>query len=530
MPIKTKVLSGVYADSMTLMALSTKVNKLPGVQKAMIGMGTAMNKAVISDVGLMSPEIEAASTGDMIYAVECENDETCTEVLAKIDELRTASISDQDQENTYRTLEKAIENGESSLVVISVPGEYAANEARKALENDKNVMLFSDNVAIEDELSLKQFAHKKELLVMGPDCGTAIINNVGLCFANAVNDGAVGIVAASGTGAQELSVQIDSLGGGISQLVGVGGRDLSEDIGGIMMIDALNMLAVDDQTKVIVLISKPPAESVANKVLKVAKDVDKPVIVCFISESSNKRQTDKKQADNNQSDKSSGNLHFTSNTLDAAKQAVKILGLTVDNKSKSYDFDYDDIHASFADSQKFIRGVFCGGTICDEVFYVIKAAVDNEASKVVSNVAKDPAQQLPIGAASHDHALLDMGSDEFTSGRPHPMIDPTARNARLIKEAQDPETAVILLDFVLGSGSNEDPVGAAAESIKQAYAEAKKSGRSLQIVAYVLGTDRDPQNKQKQIEQLKSLGVHVVDAVVDLGHVALTMIHKELQI
>ena len=517
MPIKTKVLSGVYADSMTLMALSTKVNKLPGVQKAMIGMGTAMNKAVISDVGLMSPEVEAAGTGDMIYAVECESEEVCAEVLAKIDELRSASVASQDQENTYRTLEKAIENGESSLVVISVPGEYAAAEARKALENDKNVMLFSDNVAIEDELSLKQFAHKKELLVMGPDCGTAIINNVGLCFANAVNDGTVGVVAASGTGAQELSVQIDSLGGGISQLVGVGGRDLSEDIGGIMMIDGLNMLAVDEQTKVIVLISKPPAKLVADKVLKVAKEITKPVIVCFIGESTNKKQ----------SNKSSGNLHFTSNTLDAAKQAVKILGLTVDSESKSYDFDYSDIYTSFADSQKFIRGVFCGGTICDEVFYVLKAAIDNDADKVVSNVAKDPAHQLPIGAASHDHALLDMGSDEFTSGRPHPMIDPTARNARLVKEAQDSETTVILLDFVLGYGSNEDPVGAAAESIKQAYAEAKKEGRSLQIVAYVLGTDRDPQNKQQQIEQLTSLGVHVVDAVVDLGHVALSMIHKE---
>lgn len=512
MPVQTKILKGVYSDSMTLMALSTKVNKLPGVQKAMIGMGTAMNKAVISDVGLMSPEVEAATTGDMIYAVECATKEQCAETLAKIDELRTAAVADQDQETSYRSLDKAIENNEANLVVISVPGEYAAAEARNALDKDNNVMMFSDNVSVEDELALKQFAHEKGLLVMGPDCGTAIINNVGLCFANAVNEGSVGVVAASGTGAQELSVQVDALGAGISQLIGVGGRDLSEDIGGIMMIDGLNMLAQDEQTKVIVLVSKPPAASVANKVLEVAKGIDKPVVVCFIG---------------GESSESSANLHFTNNTFEAAKKAVQAAGVTVDTDTRNYDFDYDNINSSFAASQKFIRGIFCGGTICDEVFYVLKAATDKVAGEVVSNVAKKSQDQLAIGATSHDNALLDMGSDEFTSGRPHPMIDPTARNARLVKEAQDPETAVLLLDFVLGYGSNDDPVGAAADSIKQAYADAKKDQRSLQIVAYVLGTDRDPQGKKAQINQLKELGVHVVDSVIDMGHVALKMIPKK---
>ncbi len=507
MPIKTKVLSGVYSDSMTLMALSTKVNKLPGVQKAMIGMGTAMNKAVISDVGLMTPEVESASTGDMIYAVECETKERCAEVLAKIDELRTAVVADQAQESSYRSLDKAVEDNDASLVIISVPGEYAAVEARKALDKDKNVMIFSDNVSIEDELALKQFAHEKGLLVMGPDCGTAIINNVGLCFANAVNEGSVGIVAASGTGAQELSVQVDALGGGISQLIGVGGHDLSEDIGGIMMIDGLNMLAQDEQTTVIVLISKPPAPAVADKVIEVAKGINKPVVVCFIGGAPTE---------------STANLHFTNNTLEAAKKAVKAIGLSIDTDIKNYDFDYDKINSSFAKSQKFIRGVFCGGTICDEVFYVLK----NTTNNVVSNVAKEPADQLKIGAVSHDHTLLDMGSDEFTSGRPHPMIDPTDRNTRLIKEAQDPETAVLLLDFVLGYGSNEDPVGAATDSIKQAYTDAKKDKRSLQIIAYVLGTDRDPQGKSSQINQLQDLGVHVVDSVVDMGNVALKMIPR----
>lgn len=509
MPVKAKILKGVYSDSMTLMALSTKVNKLPGVQKAMIGMGTAMNKAVISDVGLMTPEVEAATTGDMIYAIECATDEQCTEVLAKIDELRTAAVSEQAQDTSYRSLDNAIENSDSDLVIISVPGEYAAAEARKALDKDKNVMIFSDNVSVEDEWALKQFAHEKGLLVMGPDCGTAIINNVGLCFSNAINEGSVGIVAASGTGAQELSVQVDALGGGISQLIGVGGRDLSEDIGGIMMIDGLNMLAADNQTKVIVLISKPPAQSVADKVIEAAKVLTKPVIVCFIGDDSNE---------------SNDNLYFTKNTFEAAKKAIQAAGLSVDTDAKSDNINYDKINTSFAESQKFIRGVFCGGTICDEVFYVLKDATDKVIGDIISNVAKTDTDKLPIGATSHDNALLDMGSDEFTSGRPHPMIDPTARNARLLTEAQDPETAILLLDFVLGYGSNDDPVGAATDSIKQAYAAAKKDKRSLQIVAYVLGTDRDPQGKRSQINQLKDLGVHVVDSVVDMGNVALKLL------
>lgn len=511
MPVQAKILAGVYSDSMTLMTLSTQVNKLPGVQKAMIGMGTAMNKAVISDVGLMTPEVEAASTGDMIYTVECATKEICAEVLIKIDELRTAAISGQAQQTSYRSLDKAVKDTDSSLVIISVPGEYAAAEAQKALDKDKNVMIFSDNITVEDELALKQFAHKKGLLVMGPDCGTAIINNVGLCFANAVNSGLIGVVAASGTGAQELSVQVDTLGGGISQLIGVGGRDLSEDIGGIMMIDGLNMLAQDHQTKVIVLVSKPPAASIANKVLEVAKNIDKPVVICFIGNDETENDT---------------NLHFANNTLEAAKKAVQAAGIAVNNDSKSYDFDYENIRSSFSKSQKFIRGVFCGGTICDEVFYVLKNSTEHLTGKAVSNVAKKAKEQLAIGATSYDNALLDMGSDEFTSGRPHPMIDPTARNARLIKEARDSQTAVLLLDFVLGYGASDDPVGAAADSIKQAYSQAKKDQRSLQIIAYVLGTNRDPQDKRSQIKQLTDLGVHVVDSVVDMGNIALKMLPR----
>lgn len=507
MYIKSKKLSGVYTDSMSLMALSTKVNKLPGVEKAMIGMGTDMNKEVIQDVGLMADELTSATPSDMMYVVQCDTETRCDEVLEEIERMRTSVAAEQASSAQFSSLDQAMQSDDSDLVVISVPGQYAAAEAQKALEQNKNVLIFSDNVEVKDELALKQYAHEHGLLVMGPDCGTAIINNVGLCFANAVNEGSVGLVAASGTGSQEVSVQVDHFGGGISQLVGVGGRDLSEDIGGIMMIDAMRMLDDDEQTKVIVLLSKPPAESVAEKVLSVAKSLGTPVIVCFIGDTRSGTE---------------GNLTFTHTTVDAARRAVQVATgaePTITDNGLSANITE---HGQFAEGQHYIRGVFCGGTICDEVFYVLKAAQSN----VFSNVAKRPEDVLPVGAASHDHALIDTGSDEFTRGRAHPMIDPTIRNQRLVEEAADSETAVILLDFVLGFGSHEDPVGAAKESIQEAQRIASENGRHLEIVAYVLGTDKDPQNKTEQVAKLRELDVRVVDNVIQLGEVALQLIGK----
>ena len=426
-----------------------------------------------------------------------------TRSLLKIDSLRTSVADEQADKASFSSVDQALQDDGSDLVVISVPGEYAADEAKKALASNKSVMIFSDNVSIEDEISLKKLAHEKGLLVMGPDCGTAIINGVGLCFANKVKDGPVGVVAASGTGSQEVSVQVDRLGSGISQLVGVGGRDLSEQVGGIMMIDAMNMLNEDDETKVIILLSKPPAESVAQKVLDVARGLSKPVVVCFIGDKSRQDEA---------------NIKFVHSTIEAAKAAVSVVGSDI--SAVDVPVLVPEVH--FSDEQKNIRGVFCGGTICDEVFYVLRDGL----GKVWSNVAKSPEDILPVGEASHDTTVLDLGSDEFTRGRAHPMIDPTLRNQHIIKEASDPSVAVILLDFVIGFGSHQDPVGAATESIIEAKRIADEAGRRLVIVAYVLGTDQDPQNKSEQIQKLRSLGVVVVNNVIELSEIALKIIKQ----
>lgn len=507
MPVQAIVKPNQYADSLSLMALSTKVNELPYVTQAMIGMGTNLNKQVIAEVGLSTPEVEAATPRDQIIVVECDTAEDCATALEQVEELRAQGVAPTSGA-AYRTSRAAMEAAApGGVVVISVPGEYAADEARKALDAGRNVMLFSDNVALEDEIALKRTAHERGLLVMGPDCGTAVINGVGLCFANAVNRGPVGVVAASGTGSQELSVQVHALGSGISQLLGVGGRDLSEDVGGIMMLDALAMLGADPATKVVILLSKPPAASVAQRLIEAAGAVDKPVVVCFIGADAPAGLPD--------------NVTFVGTSSEAALAAVRLAtGNDALARPALDDVDVEAVRAAWTPGQTDIRGLFCGGTLCDEVFHAVRARHANTFSNAVSLEG----HVLAEGEALHDHSFIDLGSDEYTQGRPHPMIDPTLRNAQILAQAADPRTAVLLLDVELGFGSHPDPAGAALPSIQEATRIAAAAGRPLEIVAYVLGTDADSQGKAAQEAKLRDAGVHLVPTANDLATLALRMI------
>lgn len=507
MHVKAVVKPNQYSDSMSLMALSTKVNQLPLVQQAMIGMGTDLNKQVIAEVGLSGPEVEAATPRDQIIVVQCASEAECDEVLSIVEELRAEGMGGAQAERSYRTTRQALESAPgAALAVISVPGEYAAAEARAALNAGRHVLIFSDNVSVEDEVALKSQAHEAGLLVMGPDCGTAIVNGTGLCFANAVSRGPVGVVGASGTGSQELSVQVDALGSGISQLIGTGGRDLSEDVGGIMMLDGLAMLDRDPQTRVVVLLSKPPAPSVAAKVLEAAGRVSKPVVVCFIGAEAPATLP--------------SNVTFVPDTLAAARAAVALAtGVETVAVEASPADETPQARTEWVEGQADIRGLFCGGTVCDEVFHAIKAV---HPDRTRSNVAKD--DRFRLNGAREGHLLVDLGADEYTQGRPHPMIDPTLRNAEIVKAAADPATAVLVIDVELGYGSHEDPAGAVAPALAEARLIAEEAGRPLELIAYVLGTDRDPQNKNAQVAVLQDLGVRVVDSAVELGAAALSTI------
>ncbi len=240
MSVKIVIKPNTYFDSVSLMSISTRANKLDGVEQAFVAMATEMNKGVLKNLGLLTPELEQAKNGDLMIVINGKSGADNEQLLVEIEELFNTKAQSGSHEARYATIGSAKKHiPESNLAVISVNGLFAAREARQALQNDLNVMLFSDNVSVEDELALKQLAHEKGLLMMGPDCGTAIINGAALCFGNAVRRGNIGIVGASGTGSQELSVRIHEFGGGVSQLIGTGGRDLSEKIGGLMMLDAM---------------------------------------------------------------------------------------------------------------------------------------------------------------------------------------------------------------------------------------------------------------------------------------------------
>lgn len=512
MTVQIKIKKNTYFDSVSLMSFSTKANQIEDVNQAMIGMGTDMNKEVIRNVGMGSSEIEEAGTGDLMIAIETDNLDSVDNIFKEIDSLFDRKIVKAEHgETVYKNIGSAVkDNDKANIVIISVNGAFAAREAKKAIENDLHVMLFSDNVSIEEEVKLKKAAHEKGLLMMGPDCGTAILDNVGLCFANKVRTGNIGIVAASGTGAQEMSVRIHDLGYGVSQLIGTGGRDLSEEVGGIMMIDGIKALERDESTKVIVLVSKPPAKSVEKKVIDIVKNIDKPVVVFFLGGS-----TDSKDE---------SNVYFEKNSKDAAIKAVTLAG------AKKEDLDIqplnteliEEVKAKLTGNQKYIRGLFCGGTLCDEAMFTAMEKLDN----VYSNIAKNPEFKLNDNNKSQENTFIDFGSDEFTSGKPHPMIDPTTRIDRFMKEAADPEVAVIVLDFVLGYGSHEDPAGVMVPAIKEAKENAKNAGRHLEIIGYVLGTDQDVQNMQEQVQKLKDVGVTISSSSQNTGLLAREIVLK----
>lgn len=513
MSLHSKLKRNTYVDSVTLMTISTAANKLCGVRQAQVAMGTSMNKAVLQELGLLDETLQVAGNSDLMMVCDIEKGIDVASIFSVIEELLTRKPGEKSdrQNDVFHTLAAAVQNiPDSNLVVISVNGAYAAREAERALNLGKHVMLFSDNVSVEDEKRLKALAHKKGLLMMGPDCGTAIINGVALGFANKVRRGNIGIVTASGTGAQEMSVRIHEFGGGISQLIGTGGRDLSTEIGGVMMLDGLAALADDPQTDVIVLVSKPPAKAVAEKVLAAAGKIKKPVIIQFLGL--------KDQLPH------ANNVLLFAHSKPAAMAAVVAGGIPKASLDK-HALDQSlikAVRAKLKPEQRYVRGLFCGGTLCDEAMF----AASEIHSEIYSNIHPDPARRLAPQDKSKAHTFIDFGDDAFTQGRAHPMIDPTHRIARILEEGRDPETGVLLLDFVIGYGANPDPVGTTLEALVTVKKEAAAAGRHLEILAYVLGTDLDTPDVASQIAMLKNAGITIAPSSTDAGLLAREFVVK----
>jgi FdrA protein len=378
---------------------------------------------------------------------------------------------------------------DTNLVLISTPGLYAAAEARKALQQDRHVMIFSDNVSLDDEADLKELAAGRGLLLMGPDCGTAILGGVPLGFANAVRRGPIGVVGASGTGMQEVTSLISRYGGGVSHAIGTGSRDLSARINGAMTVAGLEALLADPATQVVVIVSKPPHPDVAVRVLAVAVLAEKPVVLAFLGARLAPPT-------------GSHQVTLVETLEDAAGRAVELAG-GAPLIEKPGRWGTRDRVAPTGPGRRYIRGLFSGGTFCYEAMLLLQPVVGG----IYSNTPLAPEWRLPDPARSKGHSCLDLGADEFTVGRPHPMIDLSVRAARIQAEAADPEVAVILLDVVLGYGAHPDPASVLAPAIAAARQEAAAAGRPLPVVASVCGTEDDPQGLAAQEHALVAAGV-----------------------
>jgi FdrA protein len=476
------LIKGSFQDSVTLMVLSRDLSATPGVNRVSVMMGTPANKDVYRETGLWHEALATATPNDLCIVVDSDqHDPAVVEATAAQVKERLTQLSKGRRGAGYpvvRSWRRAHQLlPEANIALISVAGHYAFEPARQALEDGCNVMLFSDNVSLEHELALKSLGRARGLLVMGPDCGTAIVNKAPLAFANRIPNGPIAVVGASGTGIQELTSQIARLGGGITHALGLGGRDLSEQIGGISAAMALDFVARDPASRVIAFVSKPPAPAVKAHILEAMQGLGKPVVALFLGERPARRDF--------------GNVHLARTLDEAATLAVELT--------------HADSLASVQPSvvARGICGLYTGGTLAAEAALLLAEALDLEPDATHSD---------GFMLRSNGHRIVDLGDDAYTRGRPHPMIEPSLRSDMIRELAVDDSIGVLLLDVVLGYGGHPDPAGEAAAAVI-ALRTARGEKSPIVVIATLTGTSEDPQDRGSQAAKLEEAGILVGDSV-----------------
>lgn len=463
-----EVRRGLYRDSVALMQLSHTVAGLPGVEAALIAMATPLNLDLLPGLGF--EPVAGTSPDDLLVAISADDDDSLSSALTRLEDLFVARESNGTAATDVapHTTRSALKRTGAHLAVVSVAGRHAFVEAMDALEQNADVMLFSDNVSVDQEIRLKDEAHARGLLVMGPDCGTAIVGGLGLGFANVMRPGRVGIVAASGTGAQQVCALLDAADVGTSAVLGTGGRDLSTAVQARSTLDAMRILDAHEGTDLIVVLSKPPAPEVAERVQALAAELHTPSVLGFLGRGRDDLTT------------------RTENVLSALGSPP----LT----SPRWPADRSRPPRAGA-----LRGLFSGGTLCDEAMVIAADAL----GPIRSNIPLDPAWALGSDLVAPGHLMIDFGDDQLTQGRAHPMIDPTLRVERFGQEIDDPSCGVVLIDVVLGHGSDPAPAAALAPAIRSA------TEHDVAVVVSLIGTRGDPQGLDSTAAQLQSAGADV---------------------
>jgi len=489
---RVEVLKDRYVDSVVQMSASRAMMDVEGVEWAAAAMGTPANLDTLAGKGFDTNSFEAKAN-DCFLAIDAASDdatdaalEVGRKVLAGGGEGDQGGLAGAAAAERPRSFSEAIDalGAEANLAIVSVPGDYAALEAHKALSAGLNVLLFSDNVPVEEEVELKQRAEERGLLVMGPGAGTAMLGGTGLGFANVVDADAarpgVGVVAAAGTGAQEVAALLDRGGARVTAIIGVGGRDLSEAVGGRMAKSGLRALGAHSGTDAVLLVSKPPSEGVAKAVL--AEAAGKPAVAALIGLAEPVPTPE--------------GVQLASTLEGGATSLLAALGLPPLDLDGGLKAAVTEAIAALPDERQLVRGLFSGGTLCYEALVILSGIL----GPVYSNTPIRKGWGLP--APDGAHVCLDLGEEEYTKGRPHPMIDPEARIEHLTEEGARPDVAVVLLDVVLGYGSHDDPAG----QLAPVCADIRAGGRGPAVVAYVLGTDGDPQGLAGQRAKLTEAG------------------------
>jgi FdrA protein len=510
--VTTLIKPGAYHDSVALMLVARELARMPDVSDAAVVMGTQANKAILKQAALLSPAAEEAGANDLVIVFKAPDGSTAA-VLSQAERLlqgrRDAGAPSPGKVKSVRAAVKTMPK--ANVAVISVGRRFASSEAWEALRHGLHVLLFSDGVGLEDEIALKQYARDHHLLMMGPGAGTAFVNGVGLGFANVLPAGPVGIVAAAGTGLQEVASLLAWQGIGISQGLGVGGRDVTKAVGGIMMLEGLKALQDDPGTKAIVLVSKPPSREVVNKVMEQVALGVKPTVVCFLG----------------------GLLGITTGVphlvlVRTLQQAALFAAQVVDPGQPDPTAQLMEqgnrlarraarLRRKLRSGQRYLRGLYSGGTLCYEAQVVWHEMLD---APVFSNAPLRAEDRLPSSTRSRRHTALDLGEEEFTEGRLHPMIDNDLRIRRLKEEVADPHVAVIVMDVVLGYGAHPDPASKLAPAIRTARQRAKNASRELVVIASVTGTDSDPQGFARQSDALAKAGANICSCNAEAAQLA----------
>jgi FdrA protein len=488
---RTVIRPSFYQDSVALLGVARELRGGAGIQEAAALMGTPANRELLEQAGLLTAEAAGAGPNDLVIVVHADTESAATAALARADSLlaerrRRIETAGRRRPRTLDSARRQLDG--ANLALISVPGPFATAEARKALTRGLHVMLFSDNVTLEDEVALKRLAGERGLLLMGPDCGTAYLNGVPLGFANVVPRGRVGLVAASGTGLQQVCSLLAAGGEGVSQAIGVGSRDMSEPVGAAMTLAALDALGSDPGTELVIVVGKPPAPAVRARVEARLRVLGKPAVVAILG-----REVTPGRA---------GPLHTVATLEDAAKAALAALS---GHELRAQAFaDPDEARRRIGERQRAlaggqiaVRGLFAGGTLAYEALLILEPLLGG----VGGNLSRSEVRP---------HRIVDLGEDEFTRGRAHPMLDATLRAEEIARAGKEAEVAVLLVDVVLGHGAAPDPAGDIAPAIEAAQAQARAHRRGLAVVASVVGTSGDPQGLDRQVARPESAGAWVL--------------------